>query len=259
MNREDTQTQVLKGLKEEGITGDLANRIATKVMSSLTFDSDLVALLHANCRHPLFEYATTESGRSDSDPPPPEGAGWEVNFDKDRGYYKHDNYVDNFWRRESKHRLTDNVSVEDLPPVAIPKRSFAEVLQRLREELFPDTIRGGKGSKLTHKPEYHRFIASFFNGGQPGLAAYSPDSFAVEDVSLFPFKPREQSVNSPNYILLAPVDHPFEILIDGQDPEDNSWIRVKTLGGALGDWTRVVAMSRLPIHPIAWEALTDMI
>lgn len=263
MNREEAKADALAKLREKGIVGDLAVSIADKLTADLIFDSDLVQMLHKERSHPLYEYATTQSGRSDDSTPPPEGKGWEENIDLYRGYYKHDNYVDNYWRREKKHALTDNIPIYDLPEVRVAKWYFAEVIARLREQYPAGVIAGGTGNSLTSKPEYVSTPTAFFHGShQPGLLAYSPDimNFVhAREWENFPFEPHEADTKNPVYIQLSPEDHPFELLIDGRDPENNSWARVKTKGGDWGDWVMISTNTPLPFHPTAWEKLTDMI
>jgi hypothetical protein len=261
MKREEATANVLAKLKEKGIVGELAASIADKLTADLLFESELEKMLHERCSHPLYEYATKESGRSDSEYYPPEGKGWEINVDHYGGYYKHNNYVDNYWRREKKHALTDNVPIFNLPEVRIRKRDFAEVIARLREQYPAAVIHGGTGNSLTSKPEYVSTPTAFFHGShQPGLLAYSPDTYVLDrEWENFPFHPHESDTRSPVYIQLAPEDHPFELLIDGRDPEGNSWVRTKTKGGSWGDWEQIATNTPLPFHPTAWEKLTDMI
>lgn len=263
MNREQAKANVMVKLREKGIVGELAASIADKLTADLLFESELEKMLHERCCHPLYEYATKEGGKSDTEDYPPEGKGWVVNVDRHGGYYKHANYVDNYWRREKKHALTDNVPIFDLPEVRIAKWYFAEVIARLREQYPASVIVGGTGKSLTSKPEYVSTPMAFFHGNhQPGLLAYSPDimNFVHDrEWENFPFQPHESDTRSPVYIQLAPEDHPFELLIDGRDPENNSWARVKTKGGDWGDWVMISTNTPLPFHPTAWEKLTDMI
>lgn len=261
MNREEAKANVMAKLKEKGIVGELAASIADKLTADLLFDSELEKMLHERCSHPLYEYATKEGGKSDTEDYPPEGKGWEINVDLFNGYYKHANYVDNYWRREKKYALTDNIPIFDLPEVRIAKRNFAEVIARLREQYPANVIAGGTGKSLTSKPEYVSTPMDFFHGNhQPGLLAYSSDIFFnAKEWESFPFRPHESDTHNPVYIQLSPEDHPFELLIDGRDPENNSWARVKTKGGDWGDWAMISTNTPLPFHPTAWEKLTDMI
>lgn len=263
MNREEAKANILTKLKGEGIVGALAATISEALTANILYESDLVEMLHKERSHPLYEYATTESGRSDDSTPPPPGNGWEVNIDHYGGYYKHDNYVDNYWRREKKHALTDDVPIFDLPEVRIAKMDFSLVILKLRAAYPAGVIAGGTGKSLTRKAEYMGGPTSFFHGNyQPGLLGYSPgvmEFTSARDWEKFPFKPRESTTSTPMYIFLAPQEHPFELLIDGQDPENNSWARVRTKGGKFGAWEQIVGQTPLPFHPTAWENLTEYI
>ena len=65
----------------------------------------LTRFLHSICKHPDYEYETTEGPRKyweDADEPP-EGDGWEVNVDEGRdGWERFDYHEEAYWRRKKE-------------------------------------------------------------------------------------------------------------------------------------------------------------
>lgn len=66
-------------------------------------------ILHAERRHPAWEYATTEGQRKawDDADTPPEGEGWERNVDAGRnGWDRFDYTEESYWRRRRPEHIT---------------------------------------------------------------------------------------------------------------------------------------------------------
>lgn len=100
---------------------------------------ELTKRLHALERHPDYEYDSVEHQRkSCGDSNPPEGEGWEDNYDCDFGVTRGDYTEYHHWRRLKSFQLTDEPNVWNLEPIQLPKLNLADwnaYLAELMKEL----------------------------------------------------------------------------------------------------------------------------
>lgn len=256
-----TNPKVLEAFKKEfiarGLEGKMFEQLAERLaeIAPIELETDLVHRLHEACNHPDYEYETTEAAyKGGYEKMPEKGEGWESNIDKSGGCDREDPVEYQYWRRPKHFAQTDEVNVWDLPGIRLEKIDFLPFLALLRNRIDEGRLLGGRKSEGFHsKYEYISRYGDLFNSDTTEFYSYS---WNVDDPSdnadKWPFKLRDYSVegsdNSKPYLMLALPEHPFRILIDGTNPEENSWISVLRANKTYGPWRQLFKVTSLPIN-----------
>lgn len=264
---EKVKEAFMKEFADQGLEGKTFEALALR-LAELTPDvleSDLVKRLHANTCHPDYEYDSTEAAyKASYEKLPEKGKGWERNVDLDFGCTRSEPIEYQHWRRPKHYRLTDEIDVWDLPEIKLRKIEVTELLKRLRERLGDKRIAGGEPTDRFHsKYEYVHRYSEVFNSSETGLYAYSWTlEYGMEDYTQFPFKLRDyvqEGAHHKPYLVLCLEDHPFRILIDCINPDDNSWVSVQRADKNYGAWTRLHVKALLPINQAVLEQALELL
>lgn len=127
---------VMTDLEQEGGIRVSETATGVKIVNQARQELDeLTRRLHEAERHPDYEYQSREWPRKYGTSSPPEGNGWEENFDKDGGYTRYDNTEDHHWRRHKSCKLADEPDVWRLPKIELNKIKHDEYFKFVNDAL----------------------------------------------------------------------------------------------------------------------------
>lgn len=248
-----------RGLEGRTFT-ELSKEFANAAFTTL--DSDLIKRLHAEGKHPDYEYESVEHPYKAGYSNKPEGQGWETNVHMDEGLTRYDNTEDHHYYRLKTWAGKDEIKFYDLPKISLNKVTIAELLAFLRGYYADTTMAGGTGENVRFsKYEYTQRSSDIFNAMTSDFYAWSYDPI-YGGLEKDPFQLRDYSSQGSShkaYLVLCLPGHPFRILIDMYEPDGNVWVSVETKDHSPGPWRQAPANADLPINILVLEKELSML